>query len=132
TVTLRRSTNARFSPWRRIQKPRPTLQSSRRRLATTIVKTAVKPIVIDPKKELVVRNSAGLLQPLRVPAFRNLLIADLVSDVGTVVQSVGAAWSMVSLHAGPGYVALLQASASRTYPPAALPAGPGAAGADGG
>ena len=84
---------------------------------------AVKPIVIDPKKELVVRNSAGLLQPLRVPAFRNLLIADLVSDVGTFMQSVGAAWLMVSLHAGPGYVALIQTAASLPYFLLALPAG---------
>jgi len=83
----------------------------------------VKPIVIDPKKELVVRNSAGLLQPLRVPAFRNLLIADLVSDVGTFMQSVGAAWLMVSLHAGPGYVALIQTAASLPYFLLALPAG---------
>src|SRR5207253_1551692 len=84
---------------------------------------AVKPIVIDPKKELVVRNSAGLLQPLRVPAFRNLLIADLVSDIGTFMQSVGAAWLMVSLHTGPGYVALTQTAASLPYFLLALPAG---------
>jgi MFS family permease len=83
----------------------------------------VKPIVINPKKEFVVRNSAGLLQPLRVPAFRNLLIADLVSDIGTFMQSVGAAWLMVSLHAGPGYVALIQTAASLPYFLLALPAG---------
>jgi transmembrane secretion effector len=44
-----------------------------------------------------VGKSAGLGRPLRVPTFRNLLIADLVSDIGTFMQSVGAAWLMVSL-----------------------------------
>ncbi len=70
-----------------------------------------------------VGNSAGLGRPLRVPTFRNLLIADLVSDIGTFMQSVGAAWLMVSLHAGPGYVALIQTAASLPYFLLALPAG---------
>jgi MFS family permease len=70
-----------------------------------------------------VGKSAGLGRPLRVPTFRNLLIADLVSDIGTFMQSVGAAWLMVSLHAGPGYVALIQTAASLPYFLLALPAG---------
>jgi transmembrane secretion effector len=40
-------------------------------------------------------------RPLRLPMFRNLLIADLVSDMGTLMQGVGAAWLMVSQGAGP-------------------------------
>jgi Transmembrane secretion effector len=43
-----------------------------------------------------------------VPVFRNLLIADGISDIGTFMQSVGAAWLMVSFGAGPLYVALTQ------------------------
>jgi len=69
------------------------------------------------------RNSRGLGRPLRVPLFRNLLVADLVSDIGTFMQSVGAAWLMVTLHAGPGYVALIQTAASLPYFLLALPAG---------
>jgi MFS family permease len=69
------------------------------------------------------RNSAGLGRPLRVPTFRNLLIADLVSDIGTFMQNVGAAWLMVSLRAGPGYVALIQTAASLPYFLLALLAG---------
>src|SRR5215813_3615460 len=69
------------------------------------------------------RNSAGLGRPLRVAVFRNLLIADLVSDVGTFMQNVGAAWLMVSLHAGPGYVALIQTAAALPFFLLALPAG---------
>ena len=45
-------------------------------------------------------------QPLRLPMFRNLLAADLVSDIGTFMQTVGAAWLMVSLGAGPMYVSI--------------------------
>jgi len=73
--------------------------------------------------EKTARESASLFRPLRVPTFRNLLIADLVSDIGTFMQNVGAAWLMVSLHAGPGYVALIQTAASLPYFLLALPAG---------
>jgi MFS family permease len=80
-------------------------------------------LVIDTEKDLAMQNSAGLVSPLRVPTFRSLLIADFASDVGTFMQNVGAAWLMVSLHAGPGYVALIQTAASLPYFLLALPAG---------
>ncbi len=79
--------------------------------------------MIDTDKDIAKRDSAGLGRPLRVSVFRNLLIADLVSDIGTFMQNVGAAWLMVSLHAGPGYVALTQTAASLPYFLLALPAG---------
>ena len=49
-------------------------------------------------------GSGSLWRPLRSSTFRNLLVADVVSDVGTFMQSVGAAWLMVSLNAGPMYL----------------------------
>jgi transmembrane secretion effector len=49
-------------------------------------------LATDTEKDLVGRNSAGLGRPLRVPIFRKLLIADLVSDIGTFMQNVCAAW----------------------------------------
>jgi MFS family permease len=64
-----------------------------------------------------------LWRPLRVPTFRNLLAANVVSDIGTFMQSVGAAWLMVSLHAGPIYVALTQTASSLPYFLLSLPAG---------
>ncbi len=64
-----------------------------------------------------------LWRPLRVPAFRNLLIADIVSDMGTFMQSVGAAWLMISIHAGPLYVALTQTASALPFFVFALPAG---------
>jgi MFS family permease len=65
----------------------------------------------------------SLLRPLRVPIFRNLLLADVVSDIGTFMQNVGAAWLMVSLGAGPIYVALTQTASALPYFLLALPAG---------
>jgi MFS family permease len=69
------------------------------------------------------RGAASPWRPLRTPAFRNLLIADLVSDIGTFMQSVGAAWLMVSLGAGPMYVALTQTASALPFFILALPAG---------
>lgn len=60
---------------------------------------------------------------MRTPAFRNLLIADVASDVGTFMQSVGAAWLMISLTAGPIYVALIQTASALPFFIFALPAG---------
>src|ERR1700674_4635680 len=65
----------------------------------------------------------SLWHPLRAPTFRNLLIADIASDVGTFMQSVGAAWLMVSLNAGPLYVALTQTATALPFFILALPAG---------
>jgi MFS family permease len=69
------------------------------------------------------RKTPSLWRPLRVPTFRNLLIADIASDVGTFMQSVGAAWLMVSLNAGPLYVALTQTATALPFFILALPAG---------
>jgi MFS family permease len=65
----------------------------------------------------------GTWRPLRVPMFRNLLIADLVSDMGTFMQGVGAAWLMVSQGAGPLLVALTQTASAFPFFLLALPAG---------
>src|SRR5438477_13023904 len=65
----------------------------------------------------------SLWRPLRTPIFRNLLIADVMSDIGTFMQSVGSAWLMVSLGAGPMYVALTQTASSLPFFLLALPAG---------
>jgi MFS family permease len=78
--------------------------------------------------DIVEKNSApqgasSLIRPLRVPTFRNLISANLASDIGAFMQSVGAAWLMVSLHAGPIYVALTQTASSLPYFLLALPAG---------
>jgi hypothetical protein len=58
----------------------------------------------NPSKQEGPLNPASLWRPLRVPIFRNPLAADVISDLGTFMQSVGAAWLIVSLNAGPMYV----------------------------
>src|SRR5712675_377378 len=68
-------------------------------------------------------GTSSLWRPLRTPVFRNLLIADVMSDIGTFMQTVGAAWLMVSLHAGPLYVALTQTASALPFFVFALPAG---------
>lgn len=68
-------------------------------------------------------TSPSLWQPLRTPIFRNLIVADVVSDVGAFMQSMGAAWLMVSLSAGPMYVALTQTASALPFFVFALPAG---------
>jgi predicted MFS family arabinose efflux permease len=65
----------------------------------------------------------SLWRPLRVPVFRNLLLANVVSDIGAFMQVVGAAWLMLSLRAGPMYVALIQTASALPYVLLALPAG---------
>ena len=52
-------------------------------------------------------ETADLWRPLRTPIFRQLLIADVVSDVGTFMKGVGSAWLMVSIGAGPLFALIL-------------------------
>jgi MFS family permease len=65
----------------------------------------------------------SLWAPLRVQTFRNILIADVLSDIGTFMQGVGAAWLMVSFGAGPLYIALTQTASALPFFVLALPAG---------
>ena len=68
-------------------------------------------------------RTSSIWRPLRVPIFRNLLIADIASDMGTFMQGVGAAWMMVSLNAGPLYIALTQTASALPFFILAIPAG---------
>ena len=65
----------------------------------------------------------GPWRPLRIALFRNLLIADLVSDIGTFMQTVGAAWLMTSLTSSSIYIALIQTASALPFFLLALPAG---------
>jgi MFS family permease len=48
--------------------------------------------------------------PFSIPIFRNVWLANLASNFGSLVQSVGAAWLMTMLSNSPTDVALVQAS----------------------
>jgi MFS family permease len=62
-------------------------------------------------------------RPLRIPLFRNLLIADLVSDIGAFMQTVGAAWLMTTLTSSSLFIALIQTASALPFFLLALPAG---------
>jgi MFS family permease len=62
-------------------------------------------------------------RPLANQTFRNLLVADLISDTGAFIQSVGAAWLMTSLTNSPLYIALIQTASALPFFLLALPAG---------
>ncbi len=61
--------------------------------------------------------------PLRIRLFRTLWIATVASNLGTWLQSVGAAWLMTSLSTSPTLVALVQAATSGPMFLLSLPAG---------
>src|SRR5215472_10340903 len=68
-------------------------------------------------------DRSTLWSPLRTPIFRRLFVADLLSDIGTFMQSVGAAWLMVSMGASATFIALTQTASSLPFFVFALPAG---------
>src|SRR5213595_826265 len=61
--------------------------------------------------------------PLSHPVFRALWIASLVSNIGTWMQNVSAAWAMTSLSPSPLMVALVQSATSLPVFLVGLPAG---------
>ena len=61
--------------------------------------------------------------PLQHPVFRALWLATLVSNMGTFMQSVGAAWLMTSLSTSPAMVAMVQAASIFPMFLLSLPAG---------
>ncbi|HLF73554.1 MAG TPA: MFS transporter [Anaerolineales bacterium] len=74
-----------------------------------------------------VANSPGpggsAWSPLRQALFRSIWIATVVSNIGTWMQSVGAAWLMTSLTPSPLLVALMQTATSLPIFILGLPAG---------
>src|SRR5512138_2961282 len=52
------------------------------------------------------------LSPFRSPVFRNVWLASTLSNFGSLIQSVGASWMMISIAPSPDMVALVQASVS--------------------
>jgi MFS family permease/quinol monooxygenase YgiN len=67
--------------------------------------------------------SFSMWSPLRQPVFRALWIASAVSNIGTWMHDVGAAWLMTDLSPSPVLIALMQAASSLPFFLLALPAG---------
>jgi MFS family permease len=55
-------------------------------------------------------GAPSALSPFKYPVFRGIWIASLLSNFGSLIQSVGASWMMLSIAASPDMVALVQAS----------------------
>jgi MFS family permease len=68
-------------------------------------------------------GSTAAWSPLRRPLFRALWVATVVSNIGTWMQNVGAAWLMTALTPSPVMVALVQAATSLPVFLVGLPAG---------
>jgi MFS family permease len=69
--------------------------------------------------------SAGtntIFAPLRQTTFRNLWLSSTVSNTGSLIQSVGAAWTMAAIST-PDYVALVQTASFLPVALLAIPAG---------
>lgn len=56
------------------------------------------------------QQGPSALSPLRFPVFRDVLAASTLSNLGGLIQSVGAAWLMISIAPSADRVALVQAS----------------------
>lgn len=61
--------------------------------------------------------------PLRNPVYRNLFVAQLASNIGSWMQTVGAQWFLVAAHSSPTMVALVQTASLTPTLALALPAG---------
>jgi MFS family permease len=57
-----------------------------------------------------IAQSTSAFAPLRVPIFRSVWIASLFSNFGSLIQSVGASWMMISIAQSADMVALVQTS----------------------
>ena len=70
-------------------------------------------------------QKGSLLEPLKIPAFRSLWAASLVSNLGTMMQAVAVAWIITSMTTAPAIVALVPVAASLPGIFVTLPAGVG-------
>ncbi|MBW8857403.1 MAG: MFS transporter, partial [Bradyrhizobium sp.] len=65
----------------------------------------------------------GIAAPLRHPVFRRIWFASLVSNLGILIQGVGAAWAMTQMAASADRVALVQTALMLPIMLISMPAG---------
>jgi MFS family permease len=65
----------------------------------------------------------GIAAPLRFPTFRRIWLASLLSNLGLMIQSVGAAWAMTQMTASADKVALVQTALMLPIMLISMPAG---------
>jgi len=69
------------------------------------------------------REHNSVLAPFRLPLFRALWTANVLTTIGGYINDVGAAWLMTSLSPSPLMVSLIQVAANSPFFLLALPAG---------
>lgn len=65
----------------------------------------------------------GIAAPLRLPTFRRIWFASVLSNLGLLIQGVGAAWAMTQMASSADKVALVQTALSLPIMLLAMPAG---------
>ncbi|AYJ85276.1 MFS transporter (plasmid) [Sphingomonas paeninsulae] len=68
-------------------------------------------------------RTGGIGEPLRTPLFRRIWSASLLSNLGLMIQAVGAAWSMIQLTTDASMVALVQTALMLPIMLISIPAG---------
>ena len=76
----------------------------------------------EPPKRLML-NADGITAPLRHPVFRRIWLASLLSNLGILIQGVGAAWAMTQMAASADKVALVQTALMLPVMLISMPAG---------
>ena len=74
-----------------------------------------------PKRQML--NADGITAPLRHPVFRRIWLASLLSNLGILIQGVGAAWAMTQMAASADKVALVQTALMLPVMLISMPAG---------
>ena len=75
----------------------------------------------SPKRQNL--NADGITAPLRLTVFRRIWLASLLSNLGILIQGVGAAWAMTQMTASADKVALVQTALMLPVMLIAMPAG---------
>ena len=75
------------------------------------------------KAEQTPSGPPGIFAPLRLPIFRRIWIASLLSNLGLLVMGVGAAWTMTEMTSSADMVALVQTALMLPIALISLPAG---------
>ena len=74
-----------------------------------------------PKRQML--NADGITAPLRHSVFRRIWLASLLSNLGILIQGVGAAWAMTQMAASADKVALVQTALMLPVMLISMPAG---------
>lgn len=78
-------------------------------------------MTVQPKRQM--PSADGLAAPLRHAVFRRIWLASLLSNLGILIQGVGAAWAMTQMTAAADKVALVQTALMLPVMLISMPAG---------